>query len=449
MKKLLCGLMLVAAFMAAGPAYALDLDEHVSLAPNGRGDLLFYPVYVALDGGWETKIVVVNTSTVYSTVAKVVLRSFVYSKEILDFLIYLSPTDVWTGKIIYGPNGPRLFSDDDSILVAPNVFASPANPVQQDISATVCADDSKVFGYVEVFENWSTSLGPKPVPKWLAPPNSSASVKGAYDIATQFITRNILAGHYEIVNETLGVSGVQEATVLKDYDIFAKLSIAGAGAETVIGLNAFNNNCEVEAVLSKSDIGLYFYDNDVKYALPILTFPTKLVANDACVCGDNLPPTTTNAALKLGPTFGSPFFTTNTTGDDHLTQRCYRIAPPFLLSDLLETTSESPLFSPAPSGATEPIEEEVHFIIKDYFFDEGWIEMPLNYTTTCAPLIGSPQLVRYTGAPVILTTLFLGGDGLGLMTGNWTFGDVDYDDDGTGFFNLLYNYQLDDNTLGQ
>lgn len=434
MKKLLCGLMLVAMVVAAAPAMAFDFDDHVTLAPNGRGDLLIYPVYVALDGGWETKLQVTNTSRVYSTVAKVVIRSFVYSKELLDFFIYLSPTDVWTGKIVFGAGGPTLFSDDDSILVgAPATFASPANPVNQVISTPVCPDDSKVFGYIEVFEAWSTSLGPKPVPKFssTAPLNS---VKGAFDAATTFVTRNILAGHFEIVNETIAVSGVHDATVLKDYQVNARLTL---GVETFIGQNARNSLCEVEAALSKTSIGLYYYDNALRYALPMVTLPTKLVNNALCNCADGVSGTSVSVR--------GPFFNDNTSEDPY----CYGYVAQLFVSDLLESVGDSPLFSPAPIGPAELIAEELHFIIHDYLYEEGWLELVSDDTGTfCTPQIGVPDEIFYSGIPLIATNLFLGGDGLALLGGNWNFGDVFYSVDSFSETDLFVpDYQLSDSTV--
>lgn len=124
-------------------------NEMVSIAETGVGDLLIFPLYAALDG-FSTKISVVNTAPEQSTVAKVVIRKYDDSKEILNFYIYLSPSDMWTGYIYYSPaqNQVRVFSDDDSIM-HPTGFqwASPEVPFDQ----AAFDYDENWMGYVEVY----------------------------------------------------------------------------------------------------------------------------------------------------------------------------------------------------------------------------------------------------------------------------------------------------------
>ena len=92
LSRILFALVMVALLVV--PAVAQNLANHVTVAPNYKGDLLIYPVYAALDG-LDTNFTVINTSNVQSTVVKVVFRSWKNSLELLDFLIYLSPNDVF------------------------------------------------------------------------------------------------------------------------------------------------------------------------------------------------------------------------------------------------------------------------------------------------------------------------------------------------------------------
>ena len=105
----------VGAMLLSSSAWAYDAVEHVTVSPGGKGDAGIFPVWIAYEG-WETKLEIINTSDTYSTVAKVVVRSSENSQELLDFLVYLSPTDVWTGYLRYGVDGPELYSNDDSVL---------------------------------------------------------------------------------------------------------------------------------------------------------------------------------------------------------------------------------------------------------------------------------------------------------------------------------------------
>jgi hypothetical protein len=82
----------VAAALMAGSASAVDVSR------EGTGDFLFAPAYF-IGGGMTTDLKVINTSLTQSAVAKVVFRHPVTSAETLDFLIYLSPSDVWNGTV--------------------------------------------------------------------------------------------------------------------------------------------------------------------------------------------------------------------------------------------------------------------------------------------------------------------------------------------------------------
>ena len=82
---------------AAGTAHAIYQNA------NGLGQALVYPYYtVQSESGtnsWNTYISVVNTTTSVKVV-KVRFREGKNSNEVLDFNLYLSPNDMWTGAII-------------------------------------------------------------------------------------------------------------------------------------------------------------------------------------------------------------------------------------------------------------------------------------------------------------------------------------------------------------
>jgi len=116
-KKLLPSLM--AASLASGVAFSGNANA-IHLAEDGVGQALLAPMYLA-DYGYTTKIAIVNHSTEKAVKAKVVLRSAVTSTELLDFILYLSPGDVWRGEIRQqdldkdGTTETVLYSADDSI----------------------------------------------------------------------------------------------------------------------------------------------------------------------------------------------------------------------------------------------------------------------------------------------------------------------------------------------
>lgn len=111
----------------------------IEISPQDRGQLLIAPVYQASEGK-STEIRVVNPSMSHAVKAVVSVRSSANSLEILNFNLYLTPNDVWTGELRDTGSGLELYSEDDSILVGLNggglstqsevrtgVFAGPGN----------------------------------------------------------------------------------------------------------------------------------------------------------------------------------------------------------------------------------------------------------------------------------------------------------------------------------
>ncbi|MBB1091987.1 hypothetical protein HUU61_11860 [Rhodopseudomonas palustris] len=86
----------VAAAMAAG--LAVQTAEAVNLSPDGLGEVALVPYYSARNG-YDTYISIVNTDPVNVIAVKIRFREHDNSRDARDFLIYLSPNDVWTGTI--------------------------------------------------------------------------------------------------------------------------------------------------------------------------------------------------------------------------------------------------------------------------------------------------------------------------------------------------------------
>jgi hypothetical protein len=100
----------------AGSAHAIYQD------PNNLGQVLVYPYYTVQSAGgnsFNTFISVTNTTTTVKVV-KVRFREGKNSREVLDFNLYLSPNDMWTGAVI----------------PASTDVASPGRLVTADVSCT-------------------------------------------------------------------------------------------------------------------------------------------------------------------------------------------------------------------------------------------------------------------------------------------------------------------------
>lgn len=151
---LACGVTLT------GPAHAIKVSN------NGLGQVLLAPLYQALPGQ-STLITLINTSTTHAAKVKAVFRSKKHCIEVLDFIIYLSPGDVWRGEI-YNNNGRAYIrSNDDSIrnLPSDDSFAS-IQPVdfplfdqglEKGSAATDTDDDINEVGIIEFIGHYTAS----------------------------------------------------------------------------------------------------------------------------------------------------------------------------------------------------------------------------------------------------------------------------------------------------
>ncbi len=208
------------------------------------------------------------------------MRSWVNSEEVLDFLIYLSPKDMWTGFIYFDGVNVVFDSQDDSFFVT---FPQALFPVE-------CADDSNAIGYVEAIQAVSFKAdlecydGAFPTGSTLdrtAPKVDKEAIRLIYkwwsgpgDCGGNDQTRDITAAWMEFGIPEFGLNSMIRAVTLQDYDNVTKLS---TGAATVLGTGALNNLCEVEAALSKDYLAKpYVNSPDGDFSIHFFTFPTKL-----------------------------------------------------------------------------------------------------------------------------------------------------------------------------
>lgn len=401
MKKLrICSILLIGLMLMGGTAWAYNASEHVRVAPNGKGDLIIFPWYFTAAGGWETKLTVINTSNTYSTVAKVVVRSHNWSEELLDFLIYLSPNDVWTGFLRAAASGTYLYSEDDSILrrlpaasgVVADDFASAANPVNFPLFGVTCTTtDSTNYGYVEVIEASATTglttiPGTNKVAKtviynWYSP----------LPVSPIPATQDILTGYQEFRNATVGMwDAMARGEVFAGWRNDAKLTTAA-----VTGLTSPSRNTigELEAAMSKSDVSMpYINSANGNFSLHIFNFPTKLSWEES-------------TCAVYNPYNNSPYFVNVGTKCEEYTPNVY---------DLLENTptvSGSPFSGGDPGDLPEMCEEVelVATVFSGDVFREGWIRY--NWATTSAAKTfvtdsGQPTSGNtFTGTPVLPVVL--------------------------------------------
>ncbi len=103
------------AVAVAGPAHALNLN------PGGFGQVLIYPYYTA--NARQQTLVSVTNSTNRTKAVKVRFIEGRNSKPVLDFNLYLSPFDVWTGAVVAaeGATGGASLATTDTSCTVPRI----------------------------------------------------------------------------------------------------------------------------------------------------------------------------------------------------------------------------------------------------------------------------------------------------------------------------------------
>jgi hypothetical protein len=371
MKKLgkIFVLCILATFIA-GSAIAVEL------APNGVGDLLFFPNYAADGTGWETNFKIINTKIDQSVVAKVVIRGGEQSQELLDFFIYLSPTDVWTGKI-YNDNGiVKIYSDDDSMRSG----GTETNPQWADESPD---DIFAVFNPLQASSNFDATQNPDAI-------------------------ANALTGYYEINLPLQGLSASEQAVAFRDYDVNAKLEL---GTETFLGQLTNTTIPELEVWLAKTAVYMPYDQTESNSGAHIFTFPTKkAILGEDCEIDSVI----------------SPFFDGLPVGDNYCVE--------YGLFDINHEeerpgSDPDPIFSPVPNELKRWMCYEWNALnpaIDNYNWnwDEGYVRYSFEEETTIYD--GESELFTYSGAPVIGTVLDIGPDGLSIVEATYDFGTISF-----------------------
>jgi len=405
MKKFkVCLAVLMVAMMMGGSAWAFNATDHVKVAPNGKGDLLIFPYYFAYPGDYSTKITVINTSSTHSVVAKVVYRTFNWSFEVLDHLIFLSPNDVWTGKLVNVAGVARLQSNDDSILgkmPSGTAFAADSDfgnvtPVDQPLIVAGCpAEDSNTNGYIEVIE--AASRLESAATTGYAPGQRVAK-RHIYDWYYNYVTDltiqngpyspvNVLTGYQE---NTFGMGAtLKQANVFADYFNFSKLDVS---RPTWLGQLSNNSLAELEAAMGKHALSIpYIAKSNGDSSVHIFNFPTKLSTKNSASCA------------VYGINNESPYWILLNSKCETYTRNIY---------DLLENspTDTSDPFSPPKTPSQLKMCGEVEFIVQgssNPMYTEGWIRyIHGKSAATKSGITNSGAPITYTGTPVLTSVLY-------------------------------------------
>jgi hypothetical protein len=198
----------------------------VMVNPNGLGEVLIYPYYTVRNSGagnaYNTLLSIVNT-TASTKAVKVRFREGKASKEVLDFNVFLSPSDVWTAAVTPdGAGGAQITTQDKSCTIP---SFTPGSPVAFRTGAFTSdvldgGADRLTEGYFEVFE-MATYVATDPVAvgskHTATTPANCAVVTDAAAAADPRPAAGGLMGSELLINVKDGVEFSQNATALTQF----------------------------------------------------------------------------------------------------------------------------------------------------------------------------------------------------------------------------------------
>ncbi|EDZ67101.1 hypothetical protein NOC27_428, partial [Nitrosococcus oceani AFC27] len=220
----------------AGSAGMLNTAQAVNVNPDGLGEVLLYPYY-SVRNNQDTLVTVTNTTADVKAV-KVRFLDGQNTKEVLDFNLYLSPFDVWTGVVTATENGARLTTPDNSCTV-PAIpedgvefrnfeFDEPAEGVDTSLDRTR-------EGHLEIIEMGVVTDSPSFAPAMAAThngdgvPNDCSVLEQAWSGGGVWrgdgnvnieLNPGGLFGHGLVMNVSQGAAYAYQATALDNFFFF-------------------------------------------------------------------------------------------------------------------------------------------------------------------------------------------------------------------------------------
>lgn len=408
-KKLLPSVMATA--LISGVTFSGNAAA-VEVAADATGQVLLAPIFYVKNEGQVNYIKVINTSFTHAVKARIAFRSRVNSTEVLDFILYLTPGDIWRGEVVNVAGQSWVKSTDDSVRNLPfaDSFASVAGKAAsvQMFDAALSVNDDNEMGHFEVIGAYSATgvvntpsgfitikqgmskfdlakIFDTPIAT-LLPLNACAvgAIVGC-NLRTDDPTSVQLRGEV-----SLSLAGDQfgyEMTALDDstdtglvisnpfYDVAVRLSVdlganfAGPGVDNILN---------IESALAAAGFGASYQNNDKGLSFSLITFPTKYrhFKQDPCASGS-----TANWTPPFSPQGTMGYNIRQLDNQEH----------DVISADISVSGSLTP-----PGAKILP---EVEWFLPEWKFAEGW------YSLNLIPEVGCP----YPGAPAIVNTLNMNG----------------------------------------
>jgi len=225
--------MYAALLAGMGAIGAAGTAQATYLSPDGTGQVLIYPYYTAqtptASTSYVTAFSVVNTG-VSAKAVKVRFREGKNSREVLDFNLYLSPKDVWTGAVVATTDGAKLITTDKSCTVPAipaagvdfrNAAYTGATGVSTGNDGAGAGLDRTREGYFEMIQLGSLSNTTQA--GWVthgaggAAPANCAAIIAANNTVSLAAGGNELFGGGSIIGVASGVDYTYDASAFADF----------------------------------------------------------------------------------------------------------------------------------------------------------------------------------------------------------------------------------------
>jgi len=329
--------------VSTAAAAALATSAFATAQMDKTGDYLLFPAYYANSADWKTDLRVVNTNTSASVIAKVVIRDARQSDEKVDFMIYLTPGDVWSATIFEDGGNIFINSTDDSMVLG-NVTGAEVDGGHTLTFPAAVNGQVLTSGYVEVFgiatndsfnlegtwtdgvNTYTDDLSDAPVDKH-ALYTAFAKAYDDVDNNWQEVGPNDLTGQAVIYADgangqlamTYPASAVDFGAIIKTPNNQADVNANYLGVDTKLAtmVNALNTTCDAINVLENSfsktsSYVIHYGDSVIDETAFLATFVSKKYrldegAADGCPVWDVFPAKDA-AEEEYGYTQSSDFF---------------------------------------------------------------------------------------------------------------------------------------------
>lgn len=224
--------MALALSAAVVGAVATTSTQAVQLAQDGLGDAAIFQYYTA-QANWQTFFRVVNTDDDSGVAVKFRFREAANSREVLDFVVFLSPGDVWTawtGANVNG-NGPGIKTNDTSCLYPAPGQSGNEGFVSLGGDVVGANFKSRAFSDDGAFQNYSDN-GAKSIPERLGEGHLEVIGVAEWDIRGSSADRDMV--------QNMSHSGAYPASCDNAIALFEQPgSSSGGDVENQLAFNAY------------------------------------------------------------------------------------------------------------------------------------------------------------------------------------------------------------------